>query len=137
MKKQMMLASLAGLIGFTGLFLASFNAQALTIGDIELKSAYGQRFSARVPLALSAGEDVVAGCVRLEEMGGKNAGVPTLKNYRISIEAIQHGKSAILLSTSDAVTEPVVRVGLVVRCAKTSSSREFIIDQKLADTKKK
>ena len=46
MKKQMMLAGLAGLIGFTGLILASFNAQALTIGDIELKSVYGQRFSA-------------------------------------------------------------------------------------------
>ena len=135
MEKQM--KSMAGWAGLSALILASFNAQALTIGDIELKSVYGQRFSARVPLALGAGEDVVAGCVRLEEMGGKNAGVPTLTNYRISIEAIQNGKSAILLSTSDAVTEPVVRVGLVVRCAKTSSSREFIVDQKLADTKKK
>ena len=135
MKMQMM--ALAGWAGLTGLILASFNTQALTIGDIELKSAYGQRFSARVPLALGAGEDVVAGCVRLEEMGGKNAGVPTLTNYRISIEAVQTGKSAVLLSTSDAVTEPVVRIGLVVRCAKTSSSREFIVDQKLADTRKK
>ena len=135
MEKQM--KAMAGWAGLSALILASFNAQALTIGDIELKSAYGQRFSARVPLALSAGEDVVAGCVRLEEMGGKNAGVPTLTNYRISIEAIQNGKSAVLLSTSGAVTEPVVRVGLVVRCAKTSSSREFIVDQKLADTKKK
>ena len=135
MEKQM--KAMAGWAGLSALILTSFNAQALTIGDIELKSAYGQRFSARVPLALSAGEDVVAGCVRLEELGGKNAGVPTLTNYRISIEAIQNGKSAVLLSTSGAVTEPVVRIGLVVRCAKTSSSREFIVDQKLADTKKK
>ena len=135
MEKQM--KAMARWAGLSALIFASFNAQALTIGDIELKSAYGQRFSARVPLALSAGEDVVAGCVRLEEMGGKNAGVPTLTNYRVSIEAIQNGKSAVLLSTSDAVTEPVVRIGLVVRCAKTSSSREFIVDQKLADTKKK
>ena len=135
MEKQM--KAMVGWAGLSALILASFNAQALTIGDIELRSVYGQRFSARVPLALGAGEDVVAGCVRLEELGGKNAGVPTLTNYRISIESIQNGKSAVLLSTSDAVTEPVVRVGLVVRCAKTSSSREFIVDQKLADTKKK
>ena len=135
MEKQ--IKAMAGRAGLSALIFASFNVQALTIGDLELKSAYGQRFSARVPLALASGEDVVAGCVRLEELGGKNASVPTLTNYRISIEAIQNGKSAILLSTSDAVTEPVVRVGLVVRCAKTSSSREFIVDQKLADTKKK
>ena len=80
MKRQMMM--LAGLAGFA---MASFDAQALTIGDIELTSAYGQRFSARVPLALSAGEDVVAGCVRLEQMGGKNAGVPTLKIGRAHV----------------------------------------------------
>ena len=55
----------------------------------------------------------------------------------VSASAVQGWKSAVLLSTADALTEPAVRIGLVVRCAKTSSSREFIVNQKLADTKAK
>ena len=120
-----------------GLTLASLNAQALTIGDIEMRSVYGERFSARIPLALGTGEDVMAGCVRLENLDSRSAGMPMLANYRVIVEPVQNGKSAVLLSTVEAVTEPVVRVGLVVRCAKTSSSREFIINQKLAETKNK
>ena len=134
MKKYMMSVAFAAL---ATLAAASFNVQALTIGEIEILSAYGQRFSARVPLQLAAGEDVIPGCVRLESIDAKYASMPTLVNYSVRIEPIQGGKSAVLLSTSGAVTEPVVRIGLVVRCAKTSSSREFIVDQKLADIKKK
>ena len=104
-----------------GLTLASLNAQALTIGDIEMRSVYGERFSARIPLALATGEDVMAGCVRLENLDSPSAGVPMLANYRVIVEPVQNGKSAVLLSTVEAVTEPVVRVGLVVRCAKTRS----------------
>ena len=113
-------------------------SMALTIGDIVVKSAYGERFSARVPLTLQAGEDVVQGCVRLDNLAGSNAGVPMLANYALTVEPVQAGKSAVLLSTSAALTEPVVRIGLVIRCGqKTSSSREFIVNQKLADTTKK
>jgi pilus assembly protein FimV len=130
MKKYFITAALAACT------FASFNAQALTIGDIEIQSAYGQRFSARIPLQLAAGEDVVPGCVRLESIDPKNVSMPTLVNYSLRVEPARAGKSAILLSTSDALTEPAVRIGLVVRCAKTSSSREFIVNQKLADTKK-
>lgn len=116
--------------------LTSIHAQALTIGEIEVQSAYGQRFSARIPLQLAVGEDVVPGCVRLESIDPKNASMPTLVNYSMRVEPVQGGKSAILLSTADALTEPAVRIGLVVRCAKTSSSREFIVSQKLTDSKK-
>lgn len=111
---------------------------ALTIGDIEVKSSYGQRFSARIPLTLQAGEDVVQGCVRLDQPEGKNAGVPMLTGYTLSLEPVAGGKTAVLLSTSAALTEPMVRIPLVIRCGqKTSSSREFIVNQNLADTKKK
>ena len=121
----------------SALLTAGFQAQALTIGDIEIQSAYGQRFIARIPLQLAAGEDVVPGCVRLESIDSKNASVPTLVNYNLRLEPVQGGKSAVLLSTADGLTEPAVRIGLVVRCGKTSSSREFIVQQKLADTKAK
>ena len=124
-------------VALSALVMASFQAHALTIGDIEIQSAYGQRFVARIPLQLAAGEDVVPGCVRLESIDPKNALVPALLNYNLRLEPVQGGKSAVLLSTADALTEPAVRIGLVIRCAKTSSSREFIVNQKLADTKAK
>jgi hypothetical protein len=117
---------------------ASAPAAALTIGDIDVKSHLGQRFSARIPLVLQAGEDVVPTCVRLDDMPGPNRGVPMLAAYTLTLEPAQGGKSAVLLSTASALTEPVVRIGLVIRCGqKTSSSREFIVNQKLADTAKK
>ena len=116
----------------------SLPAAALTIGDIEVKSRFGERFSARIPLVLQAGEDVVPACVRLDDISGPNGGVPTLAAYTMSLAPVQGGKSEVLLSTSLALTEPVVRIGLVIRCGhKTSSSREFIVNQKLADTTKK
>lgn len=121
----------------TGLMLAAFQALALTIGDIEVKSAYGERFSARIPIALADGEDVTTACVRLEDAGSGNARIPMLTNYVVSLEQVKSGRSAIWLSTVTSMTEPAVRVALVVRCAKTSSSREFIVDQQLVDTKKK
>ena len=130
MKNHLMTAALAATL------LGSFNVQALTIGEIEIQSAYGERFSARIPLQLAAGEAVVPGCVRLESIDPKNALMPTLVSYSVRVEPVQGGKSAVLLSTSDALTEPAVRIGLVVRCAKTSSSREFIVNQKLVDSKK-
>ena len=116
--------------------LACSTAQALSIGEIEVKSALGQALSARVPLTLQAGEDVVIGCVRLEEMGSKNTGVPMLIGYSLELEAPKQGKAAILIKTSAALVEPAVRVGLVIRCGKTSSSREFVINQKLQEARK-
>ena len=129
----------AGFFGWAGAMLlaASWPAAALTIGDIDVKSSYGERFSARIPLTLQAGEDVAQGCVRLEASTGANAAVPTLVNYTLTLEPVQAGKSAVMLSTSTGLTEPAVRISLVIRCGqKTSSSREFIVNQKLGNTKK-
>ena len=118
--------------------VASWPASALTIGDIEVKSAYGERFDARVPLTLQAGEDVVQGCVRLDTSALAGSTMPTLVNYTLSVEPVQAGKSGVRLTTSTALTEPAVRINLVIRCGqKTSSSREFVVNQKLGNTNKK
>ena len=117
---------------------ASVSVSALTIGDIEVKSAYGERFDARVPLTLQAGEDVVQGCVRLDTSALAGSTMPTLVNYTLSVEPVQAGKSGVRLTTSTALTEPAVRINLVIRCGqKTSSSREFVVNQKLGNTNKK
>ncbi len=116
--------------------LAASTAQALSIGEIEVKSALGQALSARAPLTLQAGGDMVTGCVRLEELGSKNTGVPMPTGFRLELEAPKQGKAAILITTSAALVEPAVRVGLVIKCGKTSSSREFVINQKLQEARK-
>jgi hypothetical protein len=130
---------MTGLLASAGavLLVAGWPAAALTIGDIDVKSSYGERFSARIPLVLQAGEDISQSCVRLEPVANATATIPTLVNYTLRLEPVQEGKSAVLLATSNALTEPAVRIGLVIRCGqKTSSSREFIVNQKLSNTKK-
>ncbi len=133
MKKQLVAHSVLA----AAMMAVSVAASALTLGDIEIKSAYGERFSARIPLTLGAGEDLAANCVRLENLPGKNAEIPMLLNYRLNLEPVKGGKGAVLITTNDALTEPMVRIGLAVRCPKASLSREFIVNQKLDDTRKK
>ena len=133
MKKQLVAHSVLA----AAMMAVSVAASALTLGDIEIKSAYGERFSARIPLTLGASEDLAANCVRLENLPGKNAEIPMLLNYRLNLEPVKGGKGAVLITTNDALTEPMVRIGLAVRCPKASLSREFIVNQKLDDTRKK
>ena len=134
MKKQLVAHSV---LAAAMMMAVSVAASALTLGDIEIKSAYGERFSARIPLTLGAGEDLAANCVRLENLPGKNAEIPMLLNYRLNLEPVKGGKGAVLITTNDALTEPMVRIGLAVRCPKASLSREFIVNQKLDDSRKK
>ena len=120
------------------LLAASFSASALVIGDIEVSSRYGERFSARIPLQLQPGEDIELGCVRIDHIGGADAAVPLLGNYTMKLEPVRDGRSAVLVSTVISLTEPTVRIGLVIRCGqKISLAREFIVNQALADTQKK
>ena len=131
MKKRIMAAVGALLLA------ASLPASALTIGDIEVKSAYGERFDARIPLTLQAGEDLSQACLRLDTTVVAGSSVPTLVDYTLTLEPVAAGKSAVRLTTVKALTEPAVRINLVIRCGqKTSSSREFVVNQKLGNIKK-
>jgi len=119
------------------LLLAS-GAQALTIGEIDVKSALGERFEASIPVTLATGEDLSYGCVRLDDSSGsKYKNVPLLTGYNMRID--RSGKDAtIRISTFAGVSEPVFRIGLLIRCGtKVSIAREFLITQSLADTTKK
>ena len=116
---------------------AALPASALTIGDIEIKSAYGERFDARIPVTLQTGEELVQGCLRLDTSAVAGSSVPTLVDYTLTLEPVAAGRSAVRVATAKALTEPAVRINLVIRCGqKTSSSREFVVNQKLGSTKK-
>ena len=115
--------------------LLAGGAQALTIGDIDVKSGLGQRLNATIPVTLAAGEDISQGCVRLEDTpNSKFKNVPAVTSYNLVID--RTGKGAVIrISTTSPLDEPVVRVGLLIRCgAKVSTSREFMITQKLSES---
>jgi len=123
---------------FAAALLLAGSAQALTIGDIDVKSEFGQRFEASIPVTLAAGEDLSQACVRLEDPPNtKYKNVPMLTGYNMRME--RSGKDVtIRISTYAGVSEPVVRIGLIIRCgAKVSTTREFLITQTLSDTTKK
>ncbi len=120
------------------LFLLAGGAQALTIGDIDVKSALGESFNAAIPVTLAPGEDLSSGCVRLENPDtSKFKDIPVLLGYNMKLER-NGNKVLVRVSTLQGISEPVVRIDLTIRCgAKVSTSREFIVTQKLADTPKK
>jgi pilus assembly protein FimV len=123
---------------FAAVLLMARSAQALTIGDIDVKSALGESFNATIPVTLASGEDIFAGCVRLENAdASKFKNVPVLQGSSLKLER-SGNKVRINVSTAVGVSEPAVRIDLIIRCgAKVSTSREFIVTQTLADTPKK
>lgn len=126
-----------GAAGFAAALLAG-SAQALTVGDIQVKSGLGDSFKASIPVTLAAGEDVSFACIRLDDSASsKFKDVPPLKGYTMKLE--RNGNLAtVSLSTNMAVSEPVVRINLLIRCgAKVSTSREFLVTQTLQGAEKK
>jgi hypothetical protein len=121
-----------------GSILLAGSAHALTVGDIEVKSGLGQRLDASIPVTLAAGEDITQACVRLEDTpSSKYKDVPAVKEYSMTID--RNAKGALIrITTPKPLEEPVVRVGLLIRCgAKLSTSREYMITQKLLGADKK
>jgi len=121
-----------------GLILLAGSAQALTVGDIQVKSGLGQRLDASIPVTLAAGEDITQACVRLEDSpNSKFKDVPAVREYTMTID--RNGKDALIrITTPKPLDEPVVRVSLLIRCgAKLSTSREYMITQKLLGADKK
>lgn len=110
--------------------LAAGAAQAITVGQIQVKSTLGQNFDASIPVTLAAGEDIAQGCIALQDSpNSKFRDVPMLKNYRLDVQ--RSGNAATIhVSSSSPVAEPVIRVGLLVRCgSKVSTTREFVVNQ--------
>ena len=123
---------------FAAALLLAGGAQALTVGNIDVQSGLGQRLNATIPVTLGTGEDIAQGCVRLEDpVNSQHKNVPAILNYSLVIE--RSGKDAVIrITTPKPVDEPVVRVGLIIRCgAKMSTTREFVVTQKLSSADKK
>jgi Tfp pilus assembly protein FimV len=124
-----------------GVLAAAFvsgHAAALTIGDVEVRSNLGQRLDARIPFMAAAGEDISTQCVKLEDTPNTRfRDVPVMMGYTLSIQKTGD-KSWFVVSSNEVVREPVLRFGVVARCgANVSTSREYVIDLRVPDTRRK
>ena len=124
---------------FAAAMLLAGSAQALTIGQIEVKSGLGDNFDATIPVTLAAGEDVTTGCVRIEDSANTRfKDVPLLTGYAMKLERGGSANAVLIrLTTNRGLSEPTVRIDLAITCgAKVSISREFIVQQNLSNSHK-
>jgi pilus assembly protein FimV len=91
------------------------SAQAIGLGDISAQSALGRPLRVVVPLIV-AGDDVLSGeCFKLSPAGRASDGIPELQTGRVALERIG-SRAQIVLSTSRAVNDPLLRLTLQAGC---------------------
>ncbi len=89
-------------------------AQAITLGDISVRSTLGQRLQATVPVYLGAGEALAGGCVAprsgtsdLRRVPGADVTTP---------EATREGVYEVQVTSASALYEPMYELELMAQC---------------------
>ncbi|MBN8281388.1 MAG: hypothetical protein J0M16_12325, partial [Gammaproteobacteria bacterium] len=103
----------------TGSLLLAFApaSRAITLGDVNVQSALGQRLNATVPVRLEAGESLAAGCVTTSQQTGDLRLVPDLG---LSVpDATRAGLYELRLTSAEALYEPMYALELEVQCPGT------------------
>lgn len=88
-------------------------AHAISLGDLEVRSALGDVLDARVPLVLEPGEVVDATCFALTP--APEPGVPVLTAGRLTVERVG-GQSMLRIRSSKGVFEPALRLRVRAAC---------------------
>jgi len=89
-------------------------SQALTLGDISVRSALGQRLDATVPVRLGAGETLASTCVVPGQQGSDLRGVP---GTRVTApDATREGAYELRVASDEALYEPMYELELRVQC---------------------
>ena len=88
--------------------------QALTLGDISVRSTLGQRLDATVPVRLGAGETLAGACVAPGQQGSDLRHVP---GARVTApEAAREGVYQLRVTSDAALYEPMYELELKVQC---------------------
>ena len=95
---------------FTSLAPTAF---AISLGEIEVRSALGEVLDARVPISLGAGEAVDANCFALAR--DPEPGVPLLAEGLLTVERVG-ARTELRIRSSGSVFEPAIRVRLRAAC---------------------
>lgn len=110
------------------LLATSVGASALSLGDLNVKSAVGQPFDAMIGFVAGRGETIAAQCIRARDDGSSaHPGVPFLANPVFTVAA-RPGGGEIMIRTRATVGEPAVRLRIVIECdAASLLAREFLV----------
>lgn len=102
--------------------MATGQANALELGDIQVQSTLGQPLRASIAFALAPNESLQEYCVSVSG-AASSSGLPTIGNTRVTIADGQ-----ILLTSTRAIREPIVSTQLRVNCPYTPNiTREYMM----------
>lgn len=111
--------------------LAPVGVNALGIGEIQLRSALNQNFSAEIPLLASPGENTKNISVKLASPAAfEKAGVERsylLSTLRFKPELNADGTMSVKVLSSDAIREPFLNFLVEVRWAEGRMLKEYIV----------
>ncbi|MDJ0916908.1 MAG: LysM peptidoglycan-binding domain-containing protein [Woeseiaceae bacterium] len=100
--------------------MAAGSAAALELGDIEVESSLGQPLRASIAFALGPNEELQNYCVSVSG-AASSSGLPTISGARVVI-----GDGRIMLTSRQAIREPMVSTRLTVNCPYTPNiTREY------------
>ena len=88
--------------------------QAITLGDVSVRSTLGQRLQATVPVYLSAGEALTGGCVAPRSGTSDLRRVPGAKVT--TPEATREGVYELQVTSASALYEPMYELELMAQC---------------------
>ena len=90
-------------------------AFALSLGDLDVRSALGEALDARIPLSLAPGEEPDASCFALTR--DLEPGVPVVSQAQLTVEPNPAGGSVLRIRTPNTLSEPALRLRVRAGCA--------------------
>jgi hypothetical protein len=125
MRISTLIAAVAGPITGAIALLATPCALALSLGDAAPQSSLGQPLRVVVPIDASKAPSLTAACVRVIADASGGNGPPRLLTGRVTIDRTAAG-ARLLVTTSRAVNEPVVRLAVQAGCDGTTR-RDYVL----------
>ena len=100
------------------------NAHAITLGDLQVESALGERLEARVRVTAAPGETVEAACFSV--MAEVPQGLSAVPGLQVTVDP---GGQSLRLTSRAPVQEPAAGLALRAACpgAASESVREYVM----------
>ncbi|BCL76191.1 hypothetical protein JHS3_19270 [Jeongeupia sp. HS-3] len=96
------------------LALPALGVQAASLGDLQVRSALGERFEGVVPVRLNAGENLGTGCFRLISDSASGE-MSALVNARLRYQG-EGGRGELLILGTEPLQEPVLQLVVRLQC---------------------
>ena len=90
-------------------------AFALSLGELDVRSALGEPLDARIPLSLAPGEEPDPSCFTLAR--DAEAGVPVVTQAQLTVEPNPAGGAFLRIRTPNGISEPALRLRVRAGCA--------------------